>query len=333
VLFPRLTVDLDRIRANARKMIDACRPAIAVMGVTKGLCGAVDVARVLVEAGVESLGDARLSNVERLRRADLGVPLWLLRSPGPSEVPAAVSLCDGSLQADAGVVELVAEEARRKGRRHRVLLMVDLDTGREGFRPEDALALSRDLRGHSALELAGLGVYLDFRSDDALVRRKSREFAALASSAGIELPLRSGGSSNVFHTLLLDGELPPAINHLRIGTAPLLGISSSHGPRGIEGWDRDTFLLEAEVIEVKRGRPEALLALGHLDAPSEYLYPRDPGVVVLRSSSDHTVVDFEKAPAPLGAGDRLKFHLGYYALNRLMISPFIHRVYLPGGST
>lgn len=325
--FPRLSIDLRRIRANARKMIDACRPGIAVMGVIKGVCGDVEVARVLVEAGVDALGDSRLGNLDRLRRASLGPPLWLLRSPGPSEVPAAVALCDGSLQADAQVLALTSEEARRQRRRHRVLLMVDLDTGREGFTSDAALALCREVDANPALELSGLGVYFDFRSDEGFVRRKSKEFSDLTRSTDIELPQRSGGASNVFHRLLIDGELPSGINHLRLGTAPLLGISTSHGPRVIEGWDRDTFLLEAEVIEVKSGRPEAILALGHLEAPSEYLYPKDPGVVVLRSSSDHTVVDFEKASAGLSAGDVVRFQLGYAAMNRLMLSPYTRIVY------
>lgn len=325
--YPRLTVDLQRIRANARRMIDACRPEIAVMGVTKGVCGDVEVARVLVEAGVEALGDARLGNLDRLRRAALGPPLWLLRSPGPSEVPATVALCDGSLQADTGVLALVGAEALRQGRRHRVLVMVDLDTGREGFPPDEVLARCREVEAHPALELEGLGVYFDFRSDDSFVRLKSKEFADLTSSFEIELPRRSGGASNAFHTFLLDGELPPAINHLRLGTAPLLGISTSHGPRAIDGWDRDTFLLEAEVIEVKRHRREALLSLGHLDAPADSIYPTEPGIIVRRASSDHTVVGFDEAASPLSPGDAVRFRLGYYALNRLMLSPYTRIVY------
>ncbi len=325
--YPRLSIDLQRIRSNARKMIEACRPGIEVMGVTKGVCGDVEVARALVDSGVEALGDARLGNLDRMRRAALGLPLWLLRSPGPSEVPAAVALCDGSLQADTRVLDLVGEEARRQGRRHSVLLMVDLDTGREGLTPADALACAERARHHPALDLAGLGIYVDFRSDDPFVRQKSREFADLVSSAPFEIRIRSGGASNVFHTFLLDGELPAPINHLRIGTAPLLGISTSHGPRVIDGWDRDTFLLEAEVIEVKRARPEAILALGHLEAPPEYLYPTTPGIVILRSSSDHTVVEFDEAGNRLAAGDLVRFRLGYYAMNRLMLSPYTRIVY------
>jgi ornithine racemase len=325
--YPRLSIDRDRIRANARKMVAACEPGIGVMGVTKGVCGDVEVARALVEAGVESLGDARLASLERLRRAVLGRPLWLLRSPGPTEIPAAVAFCDGSLQADTRVLALVGAEALRQRKRHQVLLMVDLDTGREGFTPEEALELCREVHDHRALVLAGLGIYLDFRSDDSFVRQKSAEFARLTSTAGVDLPWRSGGASNVLHTFLLDGSLPPAINHLRIGTAPLLGISTSHGPREIEGWDRDGFLLAAEVIEVKRDRREALLALGQLDAPSEYLYPTEPGIEVLRSSSDHTVVRFERASTLLAAGDQVRFRLGYYAMNRLMLSPYTRIVY------
>ena len=112
-------------------------------------------------------------------------------------------------------------------------------------------------------------------------------------------PIRSGGASNVLQ-LLIDGTLPEGVNHLRLGTAPLLGLYTSHGPRPVAGWDRDTVVAEAEVIEVKRHRPEALLALGHLDAPMDYLYPTTPGIELLRQSSDHTVIRFPQAAAARG---------------------------------
>ena len=325
--YPRLVIDLGRIRANAERVLDACGPAVEVMGVTKGVGGSVEVAGAFVAAGVRSLGDARLRNLERLRGADLGVPLWLLRSPGPSEVDATIALSDGSLNVDPRVLRLLHERSRRESKRHRVLLMVDLETGREGIAPDDVAAICAEAASLEGLELAGLGLYFDFKSEPDVQLGKLETLIDLARSCGVPVGLLSGGSSNVLHGSVLAGRLPDGINHLRVGTAPLLGISTSYGPRVIEGWDRNTFLLEAEVIEAKRRRPEALLSLGHFEAPAEYLYPVDPGLVVARASSDHTLVDFGRAASPLETGDVVTFRLGYYAMNRLMLSPYTNIVY------
>ena len=115
-MFPRLTIDLKRIRSNTDRMMEACRrQGVEVMGVTKGVCGDVEVARVFVEGGVAAIGDARLDNLSSLRMAGLGVPLWLIRSPSPREVPSTVAVADGSLQGDLEVVEEVLAHQERAG--------------------------------------------------------------------------------------------------------------------------------------------------------------------------------------------------------------------------
>jgi len=114
------------------------------------------------------------------------------------------------------------------------------------------------------------------------------------------------------------------VNQLRIGTAIPLGISSSIGPKRIEGFCHDTFILDAEFIEVKqRNRPIGILSLGQLDTEPEHLFPTSPGVGVVEASSDHTVVGITESPRPPKVGDRVSFHLGDYALSRLMISPYV----------
>ena len=284
------------------------------MGVTKGVCGDVEIARVFVESGVTALGDARLENLSTLRGAGLDVPLWLLRAPSPRDVPRLVDIADGSLHSDLGVVGRVASESRQRNTVHQVILMVDLDTGREGFHPEEVCTVCTEIARLDGVEMAGLGLYFDFKSPLAELRETLNTFTELARSAGAAFRFLSGGASNVFE-LVLDGSLPEAVNHVRLGTAPLLGLFSSHGPRSIDDWERDTFVLEAEVIEVKTSRPEAILALGRLDAPMEHLYPCNPGLAVVRSSSDHLVVRFADA---LAVGDCVRFRLGYGALSRFM---------------
>ena len=142
----------------------------------------------------------------------------------------------------------------------------------------------------------------------------------------------SGGASSSIH-MVLDGTMPPRINHLRVGEGILFGR--------IWGCDMDfmhkhIFTLRAEVIESKikpsypvgelsvdafgrtrtyvdRGRRRrALLAMGRVDyGECEDLIPREPGVKILGASSDHTIVDVQNTDHPVRVGDILEFDLCY----------------------
>lgn len=324
-MFPRLTINLQKIADNTERMVARCAPlGIEIMGVTKGVCGDPDIARVFVDRGVPTLGDARLDNLERLRTGGLDVPLWLLRSPAPQQAAQCVELASGSVQSEAATIEAVADQAHARGLTHRVLLMLDLDTGREGIAPGRLADIIRLVDRAQGLALEGVGLYFDFKAT-ASEQQKTLDifyrniFPYL--SRGL---IWSGGASNVLHHCLVSDTVPAGVNHLRVGTAPLLGLATSDGPRPIDGWDRDTFLLEAPVIEVKQGSRELLISLGQVDAPIDYLYPVEEGIRLERASSDHLVVSSEREYAP---GELVGFRLGYYAMNRLMASPYTARRY------
>ena len=77
-------------------------------------------------------------------------------------------------------------------------------------------------------------------------------------------------------------------------------------------------------IEVKkRDRLLGILSLGQLDTEPEYLFPISPGVTVVESSSDHTIVDLTDSPQSPRVGEYISFHLGYFALSRLTVSPYV----------
>jgi len=324
-----LTIDLAKITHNAHKTLAICQPfGLDVVGVTKGVCGSPAVARAIIAGGIETLGDSRLDNIARLRDAGINIPLILLRSPALSEVPQCIALADVSLNADLGVLNALSQEATRSGKRHGVMLMVDLDTGREGFAPAAMPGVCRQVQAMQGLTLNGLGIYFNYQSEVNFHMAALERFVAMArkveQECGYAIPVVSGGSTNVFSSLTLAGKHIVGVNQLRIGTAILLGISSSIGPRHIEGFYNDTFVLDAELIEVKkRDRLLGILSLGKLDTEPEYLFPVSPGVTVVKSTSDHIVVDLTESQQPPRVGDRISFQLGYFALSRLMVSPYV----------
>jgi predicted amino acid racemase len=329
----RLTVNLAKITDNTHKTLDICRPfGLDVVGVTKSACGSAAVARAMLAGGVETLGDSRLDNIARMRDAGVAAKMLLIRSPALSEVEPCIALADGSLNADIRVLRALAAEAERTGKTHEVIIMVDLETGREGLLPEDLPIVCCDVAGMKGLTLRGVGAYFGFQSEAGFHEAGLRRLVALAreteKQAGVALRVISGGSTNVFRTMPLSGKSVEGVNELRIGTAILLGIASSIGPIRIEGFHQDTFVLEAEVIEVRRGdRRLAILSLGSLDAEPNHLFPIVPHVSVVSATNDHTLVDITNATPPLRVGDRVSFELGYRAMNRLMLSPYVRVEY------
>jgi predicted amino acid racemase len=180
--------------------------------------------------------------------------------------------------------------------------------------------------------LAGIGAYFHLASECSLHTAALSRFVALAkwieTDLGKPLAMLSGGSSNIFRTIAVEGRSNPGINHLRIGTAILLGFSSSLNPVTIDGFERDTFVLSAEVIEVKHRRPgEAILALGRVDTDPQFLFPLTPGLRVKDATSDHLLVSTGNR---VRLGDWVLFHLGYPALCRLTASPYVHIEYVSG---
>jgi predicted amino acid racemase len=328
---PRLRIDLAKITQNAFKAVEVSRGrGIEVTGVTKGAAGLPEVAKAMLAGGIERLADSRLDNIARLRAAGIQVPITLLRSPGPRDVSRTIELADASLNSEVEILEALSVEARVRRKVHGVVLMVDLHTGREGLPPEAVPAACRKLQSLSGIQLQGLGAYFHLATGSGQHLQGLQVLVPLArkveAELGRPLALLSGGSSNIFRTFSVEGHTNPGVNHLRIGTAVLLGFSSSLTPVTIPGFERDTFVLQAEVIEVKSGRSgETVLALGWLDTDPRFLFPVHPGVAVRDASSDHLMVRMDP---PARVGDWVSFRLGYPALCRLMTSPYVQIEYV-----
>ncbi|RKL64020.1 hypothetical protein DXT63_03105 [Thermoanaerobacteraceae bacterium SP2] len=68
--YPCVEIDINKIRHNARYLMDYCgNNGIEVMGVTKGVCALHPVVKAMLDGGVKKLGDSRLHNIKALRDA------------------------------------------------------------------------------------------------------------------------------------------------------------------------------------------------------------------------------------------------------------------------
>lgn len=351
---PSIQADLGLLKGNARVILEACRmQGVGLAAVTKAVCADPVIVGALADAGVSLLADARVKNLKRL---PVALPRMLLRIADPFEADDAVKYSEFSLQSEVSTVLALGRAARKLGRKHRIILMVDLGDLREGiyYRDERLIMRTAEAAVHEeGLELAGVGANLTCFGG---ILPDERNMAALLGIAGkirgacgIPLPLVSGGNSSSLH-LLFQNRLPGGVNQLRVGESLMLGMDTSCG-RPFPELSQRAFTLYARLVEVqdKPSRPEGdagpnafgeavsfpdlgpmrrgILAIGRQDTDPERLTPLDPDVRVLGGSSDHLIVDLSRAK-PYQAGDALAFTPGYGALLKAYTSPYVRKTYI-----
>jgi predicted amino acid racemase len=355
---PRLEIDLEKIHHNAVSLVKRLKArGISVTGVTKASLGDPQIAGALLQAGVRTLGDSRIENIEAMRRAGVRSAMTLIRSPMVSQADRVVAHVDVSFNTELEVIKKLSSAAQKAKRTHGIVLMVELGDLREGIMPADLEATVRETLRLPNIVLKGIGANLACRSGVSPDAENMAELSALAdtteatfgSALGPGLSPRldivsGGGSANL--PWALSGADTGRINDLRLGESVLLGLEPLHR-QPIEGLYIDAITLVAEVIEakVKPSQPwgklaqtafgdqppiedrgdisQTILGIGRQDIDPGGLCP-PAGIEVIGASSDHLILDSGKRRVNVGA--EITFQLNYSALLRAMTSPFVTKV-------
>lgn len=352
--YPQLTIDLKKLTHNVEVMVKLCRGSgISVMAVGKACCGDMAVTRALCDGGADWIGDSRLKNLTVFKNEGIEKPLCLLRLPMLSEVQELVQVADVSLVSELATVKALSEAAKSQGRKHKIILMVDLGDLREGLMPYDIMSAAKHIAGLKGVELYGIGANFACYGCVKPTYEKLAQLVSIAddirTATGLPLPIVSGGNSA--SVPLLPDRVPSGITQLRLGETILLG-KETVDRQAIPGAYLDVFSLSCEVIElqekpslpdgelctdafgnlpafVDKGiRKRAILAIGRHDVIIEGLDPVDQGAEILGASSDHLIMDVTDIARPLDVGSIIKFNLRYGALITGMLSPYVTKVYL-----
>lgn len=352
--YPSVSCDLNKLRENVERLSGWLHGHGALFAaVTKGVCAAEPIVRMLQESSCDWIADSRVQNLARIAGPK---PRLLIRSAQPGEIEEVVRHADISFASEPAILRLLAEEAARQGKRHGVLLALDMGDLREGcfFRDEDDMFRSAEAAAREEhLELMGVATNLGCFGG---VKTTPENMTALAEAArklrehlGLALPIVSG-MSTAAQKLLRSGGMPPAVNHGRFGEAWLVGYDSVSG-ESVPGMHADAFILSAQLIEVKQKpskpvgeiggdafgrvieRPDrgsmrrGLLACGVQDIDRDCLEPLDGRIEILGGSCDHTIVNLSRAPE-LRAGDVLRFRMRYGAMLRAYTSAYVEKEYI-----
>ena len=184
----------------------------------------------------------------------LELPKLLLRLPMISRVGEVVKSANISLNSETNTIRALSDAAISQGKVHKIILMVDLGDLREGIINETELfaTVSAAIR-FKGISLIGIGTNLSCYGGviptktnlASLVRQKK----ALESRFGIQLDVLSGGNSSTLY-LIEEGDIPEAINQLRLGESIVIGRETAFG-RHLKDTYIDCFRLIAEIIEIK----------------------------------------------------------------------------------
>lgn len=350
---PRLNINLDKIYHNSHNLVErlAAR-GISVTGITKATLGSVEIANTLHRAGVSSLGDSRIENIETMRSAGVPATMTLIRSPMLSQVERVVANADISFNTEVAVIKKLSHAAHKADRMHGIVLMVELGDLREGIMPDELMGVVRKILQMPNITFKGIGTNLACCNGVSPDARNMGELTALIGSIetvfGVKIEIVSGGNSANLEWALSDAETG-RVNELRLGESILLGCETLHR-QPIEGLHTDAITLTAEVIEsnIKPSQPwgiiaetaygdkpviedrghtsQIIMALGQQDTDPYGLQIPD-GLKLLGASSDHLILSSSKNRPSVGT--EITFKVNYSALVRAMTSPFVEKIITP----
>ena len=350
--YPRVVVDLDKIKKNVQFLTKKCREIdIDVVGIPKVFSGSIEIAKTLVDGGVKYLGDSRVENLKKYENLD--VPKILIRLPMKSQIREVIKHVDISLNSEISTIALLNEEAKKQYKIHRIILMIELGDLREGVLPVDVEGYVDKINSMKHIKLEGIGVNLTcyggiIPSFDNLGQLE-KVSNLLEEKYKIKLNIVSGGNSSSLD-LLWNKNMPKRINNLRLGEALIFGRETAYG-KNLKGCFYDSVKLEVEIIELKekqsrptgvigvnafgekpvfvdRGkRKRAILAIGKQDVDHSNLETVDNNIIILGASSDHLLLDITDSERDYKVGDIVEFNLDYGSLLQLTTSPYVKKIF------
>ncbi|MDR2650582.1 MAG: alanine/ornithine racemase family PLP-dependent enzyme [Clostridiales bacterium] len=353
--YPRLTVDLQKLRFNTAALSELCHGAgISMAAVTKLFCADRRIVEAVSGLPVDYLADSRLENIARYPENNL--KRMLLRAPAPDMAEEVVRYCDISLNSEQVTLKALSEAAERQNKRHGVMLMIDVGDLREGIYYDNVKAIVQAARfaaSRSYLNFLGIGVNLTCYGSVIPTVENLDTLCGIADGLerrlGVNLPIVSGGNSSSVY-LLKNGRMPKRVSNLRLGESIVRGVETAFG-RPIDGLFQDVVILEAKLVEIQnkpsypkgemgmnafgerpffkneRRHLRGIVAAGRQDTDYRGIKCLDERVEILGASSDHLIVDLTPSERYYSVGDTIRFSLDYSAMLRGFTSGYVARVY------
>ncbi len=359
-----LIIHTEKIKSNIKKLSQFFNDHdIHWSLITKVFSGDKDFLRhVLTDDVIEkinSVGDSRLTSLKNLKEVNPDMRTIYIKPPAAVYADEVVAYADISLNSSFSTIKALDEAAKKAGKVHQVIVMVELGELREGVQREDLIAFYQKVFDLKNIEVIGIGSNLGCMygvepTYDKLLQLSLYKELIQARFQN-EMKMISGGTS-ITLPLVDKGTVPKDINHFRVGEAAFFGVSPLDNEQFLDLYT-DTFEFKANVIELEEKKivPEgiindanvghaaeydesdigersykAIMDFGLLDVAQEDLEAYDKGISFVGISSDMTVVDVGNNKTKEGkqrfkSGDSIMLKPNYMAVARLLHSKFIDK--------
>ncbi len=322
--------------------------------VTKMLCGHREYLQEVINLGIEEICDARISNLKKVKEIKPEVQTVYIKPPARRAIPDIVRYADASFNTEYETIRMLSEEAGRQGKKHKVVIMIELGDLREGVMGSHLVDFYGSVFELPNIIVTGIGSNLNclhgvMPSHDKFVQLSLYK-QLIEAKFNRRIPWVTGGTSVVIPLIQMH-QLPKGINHFRVGETLYFGTDLVHSTI-FEGMEHDVIRLYAEIIEITekpvvpigsmeanpsgemyeineedygRTTHRAILDLGLLDINSDYLIPEDKSFEFVGASSDMLVLDLDDNDQGYKVGDLIPFDLKYMGALTLLNSYYIEK--------
>ncbi|TVR80326.1 MAG: alanine/ornithine racemase family PLP-dependent enzyme [Saprospirales bacterium] len=323
--------------------------------VTKLLCGTEIYLKEVLKLGIPEVCDSRVSNLRKVKEINPKVQTVYIKPPAKRSIKEIVEYADVSFNSESSTIRLLSAEAVRQGKKHKVIIMIELGDLREGIMGEHLISFYDAVFELPNIEVVGIGSNLNClhgvmpSQDKFVILSLYKQLIDAKFSKSI--PWITGGTSVVI-PMLLNNTLPASINHFRVGETLFFGADLVSG-KTIKGMHDDVFRLFSEIIEITEkpvvpigelaenpsgdvfevdesdyGRKSyrAIIDIGLLDISPNYLIPDDPELEIVNASSDMLILNLGESAGSYKVGDLISFKLKYMGALGLLNSYYIEKV-------
>lgn len=292
---PAVLIDLDVVEANIAHAQTICdrlkiklRPHVKTHKMP-------EFAQMQVEAGAKGIACQKISEAEVFASAgftDIQLPYNIVGLRKTAHLAELAGRCQISVTVDSiSVVDGLISAMKTHGSKIAVLVELLTPQKRTGIDIEGALAIAHHIRQNTdCLTFAGISVYPCSVETSEMIRQCQAAFA----TAGIDIPLVSGGGSGAIHDPLATSEL----DELRIGSYIFYDWRSV--VLGWAGFDdcamrvRTTVVSANALTHVILDSGSKTLASENIDGQFGYLVEA-PSARIYRLDEEHAYVDFSQS--------------------------------------
>lgn len=191
-----IEIEATALAHNLRAVKGLLLPTTRLMAVVKADAygaGAVEAARIFINAGADYLGVTTLAEGVELRRAGITAPVLVMSPLLPEELPGALKADLTVTIASRSGAEALAAAVATSGCRARVHLKIETGLHRTGLQPEEAGVLAEIMRDWTGMEIEGIYSHLAEASRPEASRRQFELFEKAIdtlAARGIHPPLK-----------------------------------------------------------------------------------------------------------------------------------------------